>query len=68
MAREVSRCRPDATVLCAVARQGSLEITPADHAWAHRVEEAFAGQLELIGVHLVTLDGSLPIPMLDQAA
>lgn len=54
--------KPDATVLCAVARPGRTQVTKTDQRWARSLEQAFAGRLELIGVHLVTLDGTVPIP------
>lgn len=61
--------KPDATVLCAVARQGRTLVTMTDRLWAQSLENAFAGRLELLGVHLITLDGTVPISAkVDQAA
>lgn len=69
IAEHVAELTPDATVLCAVARQGSTRVTKTDRLWAQSLARAFAGQLELLGVHLITLDGTVPIPaMVDEAA
>ncbi len=51
----------DATVLCAVARRGKLRVTQTDRRWQRLVEQAFADRVELLGIHLVTLDGTMPI-------
>jgi hypothetical protein len=69
VADQVAELRPDATVLCAVARSGHTRVTKADRRWARSLERAFAGRLELLGVHLITLGGTLPIAaQLDDAA
>ena len=61
IARQVAELKPDATVLCAVARTGHTRVTTTDRRWAHTLERAFAGHLELLGIHLITLDGTQPI-------
>jgi hypothetical protein len=53
---------PDAGILVAVARRGGLSVTADDTCWAEAVADAAAGQVRLLGVHLVTRDGSRPIP------
>lgn len=52
---------PGITVLAAVARPGRLRVFPGDEHWARVIHRAAAGTVELIGVHLVTPAGSLPI-------
>lgn len=61
LALHVADLKPDATVLCAIARQGRTRVTKTDQRWANALERAFAGHLDLFGVHLVTLDGTVPI-------
>lgn len=69
IARTVADGMPDATVLCAIARTGRARVTRTDRRWAGMLEHAFAGRLELIGIHLITLEGSVPISTgADQAA
>jgi len=58
----IAELKPDATVLCAVARPGRTQVTKTDRQWAQSVGRAFGGRLPVIGVHLVTLDGTIPIP------
>lgn len=58
----IAEFKPDATVLCAVARPGRTRVTKTDRQWAQCVGRAFSGRLPVIGVHLVTLDGTIPIP------
>lgn len=58
IARQVADLKPDATVLCAVARTGHTRVTKTDRRWAQTLERAFAGHLELLGIHLITLDGT----------
>lgn len=62
----IGQANPDATVLCAVARRDGLDVTIGDHAWRECIEQAFAERLQVLGVHLITVDGSMPIP--DQGA
>jgi hypothetical protein len=53
--------RADLSVLVAVARPGRLRAFPCDHAWAQCISRACADRLPVIGIHLVTPRGSLPI-------
>ena len=64
----IEQANPDATVLCAVARRHPLKVTTSDHAWRKCIEQAFAGHVEVLGVHLITIDGSMPIADRDSAA
>lgn len=69
VAQVVADGMPDATILCAIARTGRSRVTKTDRRWAHMLEHAFSGRLELIGIHLITLEGTTPITAgADQAA
>ncbi|MGB8021647.1 MAG: hypothetical protein WCF04_10500 [Candidatus Nanopelagicales bacterium] len=62
IAQNVSELRPEATAMCGIARRGSASVTNTDRLWAQTLERAFAGYVQLLGVHLITLDGTVPIP------
>lgn len=62
VAETVAAMNPDATILCAIGRRGRLRVTKTDRRWQRLCEEAFAGSLHLVGVHLITLDGTMPMP------
>lgn len=51
----------DLSVLVAIGRDGGLSVTAHDRAWAQAVASAAAGRLRVLGVHVVTLDGSRPV-------
>ena len=53
---------PVASVLVAVARPGGLSITSGDRAWLASAERACDGVIRLLGVHVVTPDGSREVP------
>jgi hypothetical protein len=59
---------PGAGVLAALARSGGLSVTRGDESWAEAVAAACAGRLPLLGVHVVTTDGSRPVPRQARAA
>lgn len=46
----------------AIARRGGLSVTLDDEQWAAAVESA-RGSWRLLGVHVVTRDGSRPVPL-----
>ncbi len=50
------------SLLAAVARPGGLSVTADDQSWAGAVAVAADGRTRLLGVHLVTPDGSRPLP------
>jgi hypothetical protein len=52
---------PGCTVLCALARRRNLQATERDQQWRRVLESSFAGRVELIGMHLVTVTGCLEI-------
>ena len=54
---------PVASVLVAVARPGGLSITAGDRSWLAAAEQACAGAIRLLGVHVVTPDGSREVPV-----
>ena len=68
LATTITEANPAATVLIAIARDGSLGISQRDQLWSRCLHEAFSAQLPVIGVHLVTPDGSRPLPVAEQAA
>ena len=51
----------ESCVLVALARPGPLRVGARDEAWARFIEGACRDRLPLIGVHLVTPRGSLPM-------
>lgn len=53
---------PDGGVVAAIARPGGLSVTSEDYDWADAVAAAAAGRIRLLGVHVVTMDGSRPVP------
>ncbi len=61
LASSIAHAASGACVMCAVARPGSLRVSANDQRWRRRLEEAFAGSVEVLGVHLVTTEGSRPI-------
>jgi len=50
------------SLLLALGRPDGLSITPGDQAWRDAAEHACAGAFRLLGVHVVTPDGSREIP------
>ena len=55
-------------VLCAIARRDGLRVTKHDSRWKRALEDAFEGRVDLLGVHLITFEGSVPIGELGAAA
>jgi hypothetical protein len=53
---------PDGSLLVAVARPKGLSATAADLDRRAAVERACAGKVALLGVHIVTREGSRPLP------
>ncbi len=68
MAATIGAANPHASILCALGRSSRLRVTATDQGWRRELESAFAGRAEFLGVHLITVDGSLPIQRLDRAA
>jgi hypothetical protein len=62
-AEAVSMNSPGGSMLAAIARRGGLSLTPDDHVWRQGAEEACAREhVRLLGVHVVTPDGSRLVP------
>jgi hypothetical protein len=51
-----------AGVLVALARPGLLSVSPDDACWADAVALATRNRVRLLGIHLVTQEGSRPVP------
>lgn len=65
---QLADVEPDASVLAAIARPGGLSATDDDQAWADALRGAVPGRARLLGVHVVTADGSRPVPSRHRAA
>jgi hypothetical protein len=62
-AQAVAMNSPGGSMLVAVARRGGLSLTADDHLWRRGAEGACAREgVRLLGVHVVTLDGSRLVP------
>lgn len=57
-----ARTAPVGALLAAVVRPGGLSSSDDDQSWAEAVATAAGGRTRLLGVHLVTPDGSRPLP------
>jgi hypothetical protein len=53
---------PVGSLLAAVARPGGLSATADDESWAEAITVAADGRTRLLGVHVITPDGSRPVP------
>jgi hypothetical protein len=58
----IADAETDGSVLAAIARPGGLSVTSDDICWADAIDAAACGRLRLLGVHVVTPDGSRPVP------
>jgi hypothetical protein len=69
-AEAVTTNSPGGSILLAIARRGGLSLTGDDHLWRRAAEDACARHdVRLLGVHVVTFDGSRLVPRsLDSAA
>lgn len=59
----IAQMEPTGGVLVAIARPGGLSATGDDRGWADALRAATGGQMRLLGVHVVTADGSRPVPV-----
>jgi hypothetical protein len=55
-------------VLIALVRVGDLSATDDDIGWADAARQACAGRIRMLGVHLVTPDGSRGVPAIPRVA
>jgi hypothetical protein len=58
VAAGIAELAPRCSALVALARDGSLQVSVMDRAWFDAIKRAFSGEVELIGVHLITPRGS----------
>lgn len=68
LARTVADANPNATILFAIARRDRLRVSRNDREWKRAIEASFGDSLEVMGVHVITFEGSIPIPDLAAAA
>lgn len=59
---------PEGSVLVALARVGGLSATDDDVGWAEAAARACEGRVRLLGVHIVTPNGSRPVPAIPRVA
>ena len=57
-----------AGLLFAIGRRRGLSVTADDEAWARAARQTCAGRVDLLGFHLITHEGSRPVPLGEQAA
>ncbi len=62
VAKVVAVLKGRGAVLVAVARRSGLSIRSEDRAWRRAAERACADGPRLLGVHVITLDGSREVP------
>jgi hypothetical protein len=62
VARVIAPMKGGGAVLVAVARRSGLGIRSEDLAWRQAAERACADGPRLLGVHVITLDGSREVP------
>lgn len=60
--------RPGAGVLVALGRHRKLRVTANDLAWRATIERALSRYVAVLGVHVITVDGTLPVLAADAAA
>lgn len=58
----LAEVEPGGSLLLALARGGGLSVTADDRCWAEAARVAASSRLRLLGVHVVTPDGSRPVP------
>ena len=68
LVRTVAQVGPGLGLLVAIARRQGLSLRPEDHDWARLIAEECGEDVRLLGVHVVTLDGSREVPRVAPAA
>jgi hypothetical protein len=68
LARQIGNEFSGVTVLFALARSGRLRLTAVDKAWLSCINSAFAPHVEIIGLFVITLGGSIRVEALESAA
>lgn len=61
MAQGMADADMAASVLIGIARDGGLRASVIDRAWADVFTRAFSGKLQILGIHLITPRGSIPL-------
>jgi len=64
VAASMAESEPDGALLVALGRRAGLSISTDDHAWVQAIERGCQGRVRLLGVHVVTSEGSRPVPAL----
>jgi hypothetical protein len=59
---------PRGGLLISIVRASGLSITDDDRAWCDVAARSCAGRITLLGLHIVTLEGSRPVPIRSEAA
>ncbi len=59
---------PGGGLLIAIVRANGLSVTDDDRVWCEVAARSCAERITLLGIHIVTLEGSRPVPMQSQAA
>ena len=62
VAKVIAPMKGHGAVLVAVARRSGLSVGTEDQAWRRAAERACADGPRLLGVHVITLDGSQEVP------
>ena len=64
----VEQLDPEGGLLISIVRARGLSVTDDDRAWCDVAARSCAGRITLLGIHIVTVEGSRPIPVQSQAA
>jgi len=64
----VEHLEPNGGLLISIVRAKGLSVTDDDRAWCDIAARSCAGRITLLGIHIVTFEGSRPVPIQSQAA
>jgi len=59
---------PMGGLLISIVRARGLSASDDDRAWCDVAARSCAGRITLLGIHIVTMEGSRPVPIQSQAA
>ena len=59
---------PKGGLLVSIVRSKGLSVTDDDREWCDIAARSCAGRITLLGIHVVTMEGSRPVPIKSQAA
>lgn len=68
MSTIVSAMAGQGSLVVAIARREGLSITAGDRIWARAAEQVCGAGVRLLGVHLLTMNGSRAVPVPSRAA